>query len=909
MLFYTMSIATRFISFLRSPLQSGTIYCGLFIFLMAYVGAVVNEYYHKQEAQSADLQLVQYEYQLNSKLDQLGHLIYAIDAFLPATSTQSLFHQVAHSQLSNSELPISLEVYHAITASDVEVLEKLYQENGSFDFRVQVPDLASPEDSFFTIVNAAPLADYGHTLGESCAMKEAFNHMLFDTQTLQTLSWQDGNKWSLILPRPQEFGLQTAIGLSFELSLLLEGLFSQVYQNTQQHLRVLTDGRVVFNSDWQDTYQLAGLVPKVSRDIDFNGRTLRLQLYTKKQLNPNFLTSRQLIIIGFVFVASICGILVWLQLRALANRNQTINNLVIERTASLDQANQKVLRESDKRLQALQQQVVAERKYKSLFVNSREGLFVLNHRGQIVEANPAFKQLLMGESASLEGAALEDFILDEEVKALWQQVVVDKQQHKELDWLARSDQHGTIWLRQSGHWLHHPDAVLYEGRITDITQDKLFNEQLKYKARHDSLTDLLNRLAFLKLVDEARESRGKTFILLYIDLDRFKLINDTLGHLAGDKLLVEFAGRMQLLLGSFADIARLGGDEFAVLFDLENLERPLEGILEDMLSEIRKPFTYKQHTHSVSGSIGVRTFTTPCTNVKAEKLLHDADIAMYEAKKRGKNAFHIYTRDIACQAARKIEIERALQDISLDQELSLNFQPIYCQRGKILKGFEALLRWQSPSLGFVSPAEFIPIAEECAKITMLGQWVFAKAMAFMKQHSGSNIFMSVNVSPLQLQSPQFMAWLTQQFTHSTLQPEQFKIELTESAMMATEDNLVEPLEVLHEQGFGIYIDDFGTGYSSLARLNHLPVDGLKIDRAFIEGIESGEKPRQLIEAICAIAKSFNLVVTAEGIEQSEQLDVLVKLHCQQTQGYYMSRPLNKDDASSLCAQQRLAIVS
>ena len=137
----------------------------------------------------------------------------------------------------------------------------------------------------------------------------------------------------------------------------------------------------------------------------------------------------------------------------------------------------------------------------------------------------------------------------------------------------------------------------------------------------------------------------------------------------------------------------------------------------------------------------MRTFTTPCTNVKAEKLLHDADVAMYEAKQRGKNAFHIYTRDIACQAARKNEIERALQDINLDQELTLNFQPIFCQYGKVLKGFEALLRWQSPSLGFVSPAEFIPIAEECAKITMLGQWVFAKAMAFMKQHSGSNIFM------------------------------------------------------------------------------------------------------------------------------------------------------------------------
>lgn len=909
MLFYTMSIVTRFISLLRSPFQSGTIYCVLFICLMAYIGVVLNDYYHKQEKQSAELQLTQYEYQLNSKLDQLGHLLYAIDAFLPATSTQSLFHQVAHSQLSNSELPISLEVYHGITKAQVSQVERLYQQRGSFDFRVQIPESLAADKHFFTIVNAAPLSEYGHTLGESTATKPAFSHHLYASQTLQALSWRNSDKWSLLLPRPQEFELQTAIGLSFELSLLLEGLFSQVYQNTKQHVRVIVEERAVFNSDWQNNFNLATLSPKVTRDVDFYGQTLTLQLYTKKQLSSNLLVSRQLIIIGFVIVASICGVLVWLQLKALASRNQTINNLVIERTASLDQANQKVLRESDKRLQALQQQVVAERKYKSLFLNSREGLFVLNHRGQIIEANPAFKRLLIDENKPLDGTALEDYILDDEVKALWQQVVADKQQHKELDWLARSEQHGTIWLRQSGHWLHHPDAVLYEGRITDITQDKLFNEQLKYKARHDSLTDLLNRLAFLKLVDEARESIGKTFILLYIDLDRFKLINDTLGHLAGDKLLVEFAGRMQLLLGSFADIARLGGDEFAVLFDLQRLERPLEGILEDMLSEIRKPFTYKQHTHSVSGSIGVRTFTTPCTNVKAEKLLHDADIAMYEAKKRGKNAFHIYTRDIACQAARKIEIERALQDINLDLELSLNFQPIFCQRGKALKGFEALLRWHSPSLGFVSPAEFIPIAEECAKITMLGQWVFTKAMAFMTQHSGSNIFMSVNVSPLQLQSPQFMAWLTQQFTHSALKPEQFKIELTESAMMATEDNLIEPLEVLHEQGFGIYIDDFGTGYSSLARLNHLPVDGLKIDRAFIEGIESGEKPRQLIEAICAIAKSFNLVVTAEGIEQSEQLDVLVKLHCQQTQGYYMSRPLNKDDASSLCAQRRLAIVS
>lgn len=898
-----MSIVTRLISFLRSPVQFSAIFCVVFIGVITYAGVMLNVYYQNQDKQRADLQLAQYEYQLNSKLDQLGHLLYAIEAFLPAASTQSLFHQVAHSQLSNSELPISLEVYHLISHAQIEQVEQLYQAHGSFDFRVHAPKLEMQSQTFLTIVNAAPVAEYGHTLGESISTE--LGQRFFTQQTLSALSWQDGNKWSLLLPRPEEYGLQTAIGLSFELSMLLEGLFTQVYQNTQQHIRILTDRGVTFNSDWQDDYKLASLTPMVSRKVDFYGHTLKLELYTKKQLSPSFLASRQVIIIGFVIVASLCGILVWLQLRALSNRNQTINNLVIERTASLDKANQQVLRESDKRLLALQQQVVAERKYKSLFVNSSEGLFVLNRKGQVIEANPAFKQLLSNSESDLTKKPLSEYMLDDELKQHWLEIVVHQQQHAELDWLAKSEQSGTIWLRQSGRWLHHPDATLYEGRITDITQDKLFNEQLKYKARHDSLTDLLNRQAFLKLVDDARVEQGQTFILLYIDLDRFKLINDTLGHLAGDKLLVEFAGRMQLLLGGFADIARLGGDEFAVLINLQRLKLPLEGILEDMLCEIRRPFTYKKHTHSVSGSIGVRTFTTPCMNVEAEKLLHDADIAMYEAKRRGKNAFHIYTRDIACQAARKIDIEQALQRIELDNELTLNFQPIFCDHGKVLKGFEALLRWHSPSLGFVSPAEFIPIAEECAKITLLGQWVFSKAIEFMQQHHQLGIFMSVNVSPLQLQSPQFMGWLTQQFDHNKLEPRQFKIELTESAMMATEDNLVEPLEVLHEQGFGIYIDDFGTGYSSLARLNHLPVDGLKIDRAFIEGIESDDKPKQLIEAICAIAKSFNLVVTAEGIEKAQQLDVLTQLHCQQTQGYFMSRPLTSHDASLLCFNQTL----
>lgn len=897
-----MSIVSRLKSFLSSPVHFGGVFCFFFVIGVGYIGAILNDYYHKQELQRTDLQLAQYEHQLKTKLNQLGHLLYAIDAFLKSDSTHGLFDQVAQSQLSNSELPVSLEVYHILSEGEISQVEQVHQALGSFDFRIQRPALSDHSDTFLTIVKAAPQAEFGHTLGQSVLFDVNNINSLYEQQKVMAFDWQQDNKWSLLLPRVDEHGLQTALGLSFELPVLLESLFTLIYPNTQHHIRVLLANQELFNSDWQQNYDLDTVTASALREVNFYGTQLQLQLFAPQQLHPKLLSSRVAIIMTFAVVASLCGILVWLQLRSLVSRNQTIHSLVVERTSSLNKANQQIIKESDKRLQALQQQVTAERKYKSVFMNSREGLFVLDKQGRLLEANPAFQQLF-DISAESTAYSLQDFMLDDEFKQRWQLLVNLHKQHEELEWLASTNQHKSLWIKQTGRWLHHPDATVYEGRVWDVTQDKLFNEQLKYKAQHDSLTDLLNRKTFLGLVEHTHKHPSTPFILLYIDLDRFKLINDTLGHQAGDKLLVEFASRMQILLGGFSDIARLGGDEFAILIEQSMLPMALEGVLEDILAEIRKPFQYQQHSYTVSGSIGVRQFTAAC-GLDAEKLLHDADIAMYEAKRRGKNSYHIYTHALADQASQKLKIERALQDIDLDEELQLVLQPIYCQHGQTLKGFEALLRWHSPILGFVSPAEFIPIAEECGKIAKLGQWVFARAFKFMQQYADSNIFMSVNVSPLQLQSQVFMAWLQQQFNQSHLKPSQFKIELTESAMMTTEDSLIEPLELLHELGFGIYIDDFGTGYSSLARLNHLPVDGLKIDRAFIDGIESDEKPRQLIEAICAIAKSFNLTVTAEGIEKPEQLAVLAQLHCQQTQGYWMSKPIAEGNAVQLLANSR-----
>lgn len=895
-----MSIVTPIISVLRSPVQFGAACFALFVSVMLYVGYLLNNYYQQQERQTLQQQLSQYHHQLDTKLSYVGHLLYSIDSYLVPSFEMDLFNQVAQSQLPGSDVELRLELYRIISAEQVANVEASQKSQGFFDYKVRLAQAHSQH--YLTLMNVAPMAEYGHTMGDSLNFAEQQINALYEQQSLMAINWRDQAKWTLLVQRPDHDGAASALGISFELPILLEGLFGHIYQTSQQHIRVLTQQQVLFSSDWQNTHSLESRQVGAYQHIDFYGQELMLQLFSQKQLAPSLLENRQLMIAGFIVVASLCAWLVWMQVRYLVSRNNVVNRIVVERTTSLAQANERLSVESDRRLAALQQQISAERKYKSLFLNSNEGLFVLDGHGQLIDANPAFRRLLIGVEDKPLGAYLSQYIVDDEFATQWQAIIDQKSRHDELEWLAQVESKDSIWLRQTGSWLHNPSGTLYEGRVTDITQLKLFNEQLKYKAQHDSLTDLINRQTFLNLVETCRTVTERKYILLYIDLDRFKLINDTLGHLAGDRLLVEFATRMRILLGNFADIARLGGDEFAVLIDFAKLPMPLEGVLEDILVEIRKPFIYQEQSHSISGSVGVRKFTVPCLNYEAEKLLHDADIAMYEAKKRGKNCYHIYSPAIACEASRKLRVERALHDMTLDTELKLQFQPIFCRDGKVLRGFEALVRWQSPELGFVSPAEFIPIAEECAKINVLGQWVFREALSFMSEHNCEGLFMSVNVSPLQLQSGMFVPWLKQLFAQCDVSPQQFKIELTESAMMMVEDSLIEPLEQLHELGFGIYIDDFGTGFSSLARLSVLPVDGLKIDRAFIDGIECAGSARQLIEAICAIAKSFDLEVTAEGIETPEQLAVLGALHCQQSQGYLMSKPLKRQAAAELLIQ-------
>lgn len=868
----------------------------IFVIVMSFTGYRLEKHYEAQSTQDLNIQIASYNQVFQNKLRQLENLLYSFDAYFQSSMNISAksFYKVAQYQLQGIEIEVGLEQYVLFKQDQIEEIQKQQIQQGQFDFRLYLPN--ELKDNLLGVVRAAPVSDYGHIIGEVIALNESELKKLSLEHGVVALNWpQNNNQWSLVLIQKIGGKVHSALGLRLILSSLLENIYHNLYIETGEHIRILNQGDVIFSTDWKNAFELDYIEPSVITPSHFFSHELTIELYNPEILTPAIIPVRLCVIISLVVVSWICGALILFQIFTLKGRNKEINRIVIQRTASLIDSNRELKKESLLKSQALKKQIKSENQYKKLFVNSHEGLFVLDEDTRINTCNPAFISLLLNPSSDNKNFIFSDFIYSEEQIINWQKDVENKINHQEFEWLAKKQNGKSIWVRQSGNWVENEGVSSYEGRLVDITQVKLFNEQLKYRAQYDSLTNLLNRQAFLELIDKLRFNTQSSFVLLYIDLDRFKLINDTLGHIAGDKVLIEFSSRMQNMLGSFADIARLGGDEFAVLIRQNHLSDNLICLLVNILEEIRKPFKYKQHCLSVSGSIGVRKFTSPCVDYDAKKLIHDADIAMYEAKQQGKNDYYIFSSKLSQQINRRLQIETLLHDLIPDSELSINLQPLYCKQGLRLIGFEALLRWDSKELGRISPEEFIPIAEECGKMSILGLWVFDCALKFMEKlgDKSHNLFININVSPLQLQQNSFMDWLTKRVNQSNLNRRQIRIELTESAMIAKEEVLIAQLNDIHNLGIGIYIDDFGTGYSSLSRIKNLPIDGIKIDCSFIENIETDNGALQLVKAICAIAESFNLSITVEGVETQAQLNVLKSLYCHKYQGYFFSKPLTE----------------
>ncbi|MZP30697.1 EAL domain-containing protein [Heliobacterium undosum] len=419
------------------------------------------------------------------------------------------------------------------------------------------------------------------------------------------------------------------------------------------------------------------------------------------------------------------------------------------------------------------------------------------------------------------------------------------------------------------------------------------NRAIHHQAHHDTLTGLANRRQFHKRLEELLDRDGRApFAILFIDLDRFKDINDTFGHSVGDLLLKEVALRLTVCLAQSDTIARIGGDEFTAILTHPRCDQEVREVAQKALDTITEPFRIRGHEFFICASIGASRF--PRDGKDMDALVRAADTAMYHAKKKGNDNIQFYTEDMHESNLRRLSIEKDLRQAIENVGLELYYQPKVDLRRGCIAGMEALLRWKHPVQGNIPPTVFIPIAEESGLIHPLGEWVLQQACIQNKawQDVGyPKMRMAVNLSPHQFRQQDLPERLAHILRETGLDPEWFELEITESSLMEKTEETMVMLRRLKALGVHISIDDFGTGYSSLNYLKQFPIDCVKIDKTFINDIVESQKDSKIAYAIIGLAKSLDLRVVAEGVESVEQLSFLDKHHCDEIQGYYFSRPL------------------
>jgi len=431
--------------------------------------------------------------------------------------------------------------------------------------------------------------------------------------------------------------------------------------------------------------------------------------------------------------------------------------------------------------------------------------------------------------------------------------------------------------------------------VVDISDRKRAEEQIEFHAYHDVLTNLPNRKLFTdrltQSISRARRS-GKSLAVMFVDLDHFKSINDTLGHEMGDELLLEMAKRLSANVREYDTVARLGGDEFTII--LSELRQPEDAVnvAEKVRSAVEQPLSIAGTSIEVSASIGIALY--PDDGTDAESLLRNADSAMYRAKEAGRNTYQLCTDDMKRRAVERLSLETRLRRAITEGQLVLHYQPQISLTNGSVVGVEALVRWNDPERGLVHPSAFIPLAEESRLILPLGEWVLRSACTQMRawQDAGLEVpMMSVNLSLRQFQQYDIVQAVRHVLNETGLDASALELEITETAAMQNAESTVEVLQALRELGVSIAIDDFGTGYSSLNYLKRFPITAVKIDRAFVRDLATSEGDAAIVSAVVGIARALKLRVIAEGVETQEQLSFLRRRNCDAAQGYLFSRPV------------------
>lgn len=551
----------------------------------------------------------------------------------------------------------------------------------------------------------------------------------------------------------------------------------------------------------------------------------------------------------------------------------------------------------------------AERRYRNLFRGLPIGLYRTASSGEFLEANPAFLSMLeFPDEASLSGVRFDELFAQPEEAARSHEFLdrVGIVRGFEVQMRARSG--AIIWVQNNARAVRDEEAALlyYEGSLQDITERRQAEEQLVHDALHDALTSLPNRAFFMErlghALKHARRDSGYLFAVLFIDFDRFKVVNDSLGHQLGDQLLVASGRRLERCLRQVDSLARLGGDEFAILLDGIRDVADATRVAERVKAELSEPFRLAGHELFITASVGIALGATRYS--RPEDLLRDADIAMYRAKERGLAQHVVFDTEMHATALALHELETDLRRALRRHEFQLRYQPIVSLDSGALLGFEALVRWRHPERGLLLPAEFLGRAEETGLIVPLGRWVIREACGRLRDWqrevpAARGLTVSVNLSGRQFHQAELVAEVEAALRDAGLPGGSLRLEITENVIMENPSSVRRLLARLKSLGVGLDIDDFGTGYSSLNMLSHFPVDTLKTDRSFIRKIEAEGGGREIVRAVISLGHALGMEVVAEGVETPEQEAELRNLGCHVAQGFLFGQPLDAEAALRL----------
>lgn len=591
--------------------------------------------------------------------------------------------------------------------------------------------------------------------------------------------------------------------------------------------------------------------------------------------------------------------------------NADLEQRVHQRTAQLEDTNQQLLKEIAEREKvevALRQ---SEARFRLLAENMSDLVCLHEPDGRYLYISPSCQTLLGFTPEELIGLSPYPFLHPDDVERIQLEVhrPVLRSEPLLMTYRFRKKSGEYLWLETLAKPIldRSGEIIRLQTASRDITERVMVQAQLSHDALHDTLTNLPNRVLFMEQLELALKKQANPrdnylFTVLFLDLDRFKLVNDSLGHLIGDQLLISIARILETCLRPNDIVARLGGDEFTILLnDTPDLSGVIK-VVDRIQSRLHTPLVLEGHTVFTTASIGI-VFSSQHYRC-ATDLLRDADTAMYRAKEAGRNRYEIFNQKMHTQAMQRLHLENALRQALKRQEFVVHYQPIVALKTKNLVGFEALVRWQHPERGIIYPTEFIAVAEDSGLISALGRRVLQQACQQLNDWQTQypnlqHLTVSVNISSQQFHQPDFIQQLDEVLSETSLQGAQLKLEITESMLIEDLDTVSQLLAQIQQRHIQLSIDDFGTGYSSLSYLHRLPINTLKIDRSFVNQMSAELDNQGIIRAIVNLAHTLGMDVVAEGVETPEQFAQLQALECEFGQGYFFSKPLDAGLAQRL----------